>query len=403
MQLKSLALAFTLVRPGRLFFAKAAGQPVMDCRFQDGTLDFSLLFDFLEKPPLHLTAPGKIGDSIMILVHPHRMELYVNGTLLDEEWPCGGHFLGKAQIEDQGSGLKIAPAVETAAAEPAILDSFQNAEGWRPEENVFVGDCMPYTYNDEYHVLYLKDRHHHKSKWTLGAHQWSHISTSDFKTWQIHPMAVPIDDPNEGSICTGSWMVCNGMHYLFYTVRTCDGSAAPIRRSVSEDGYHFRKDPDFGFTLSEKYTGASARDPKVIAGADGKFHMILTTSLSGGCGCLAHLVSDDLNVWQELPDPIYVAAADMWEPECPDYFYKDGYYYLVFSLHGKGHYLYSQDPFTGWQLPKEPIIPCKRVPKAAIWRNRLIFTGFDPIGDYAGNLTFTEARVTPGGELEFLK
>ena len=78
-------------------------------------------------------------------------------------------------------------------------------------------------------------------------------------------MAVEIDDPKEGSICTGSWMFDGDKHYLFYTVRMCDGSPARICRSESED----------------------------------------------------------LTEWRELDEPLYIAPEGMGEPECPDYFYKD--------------------------------------------------------------------------------
>lgn len=397
-----LELHFEAAFAGELFCAHWDGEQVMGCAYQDGEVDFWLRFDFLGRPPLHLRGPAAPGARIRARILPHRLELYVDGTLADEEWPCADHFLARSQLRDNGCGLRLEPAREETEQEPVTLGRFRNAQGWRPEENVFVGDCMPFSDGGRYHVLYLKDRHHHQSKWGLGAHQWSHISSQDLVNWEIHPMAVAIDDPAEGSICTGSWMLHEGVHYLFYTVRTCDGSPAPIRRSVSRDGYHFQKDPDFHFVLSEKYTGVSARDPKLVRAADGSFHMFLTTSLTAGPGCLAHLVSEDLDTWRELPEPIYAAPPDMWEPECSDYFYLDGFYYLVFSLRGRGYYLYSREPFSGWQEPEDPIIPCKTVPKAAIWRGRLIFAGFSGIDGYAGTLTFTEARVRPDGQLEFL-
>ena len=129
-------------------------------------------------------------------------------------------------------------------------------------------------------------------------------------------MAVEIDDPKEGSICTGSWIYDGTTHYLFYTVRMCDGSPAKICRSVSVDGFHFEKDGIFAFTLSDKYTAPSARDPKIIKDEYGVYHMILTTSLSDNRqGCLAHLVSDDLNAWRELDEPFYIAPEEMGEPE----------------------------------------------------------------------------------------
>jgi hypothetical protein len=91
----------------------------------------------------------------------------------------------------------------------------------------------------------------------------------------------------------------------------------------------------------------------------------------------------------------------MGEPECPDYFYKDGFYYLVYSLRGKGYYLYSRKPFSDWQTPADPIIPCKSVPKAAVWNDRLIFAGFEGNGRYAGTMTFMEAIVKENGEFEY--
>ena len=33
---------------------------------------------------------------------------------------------------------------------PSVIATFTNAEGWRPEENVYVGDCMPYKYKNKY-------------------------------------------------------------------------------------------------------------------------------------------------------------------------------------------------------------------------------------------------------------
>ena len=129
--------------------------------------------------------------------------------------------------------------------------------------------------------------------------------------------------------------------------------------------------------------------------------MFLTTSLRAeGRGCLAHLVSADADAWQEEPEPIYIApGAD--EPECCDYFRADGWYYLVFSLRSHGQYLYSRKPFGDWKAPDDPVIPCKSVPKAAVWQDRIIFTGFDGHGRYAGTMTFLEAKPDKDGILRF--
>lgn len=368
------------------------------CALSDGTLLVQLWYDFSPKP-LVLTANAQSGDAVRLVLRTYRIELYVNDALCDEEWPCGERILQTQMLPDS---MKVLPVPTETLSQPDVLRTFTQAEGWKPEVNVFAGDCMPYVSGGRYHVLYLKDRHHHTSKWGLGAHQWAHISTSDFITWQEHPLAVEIDDPTEGSICTGSHIEQDGTHFLYYTVRTCDGSPAPICRSVSHDGVHFEKDRGFSFTLSARYTAHSARDPKVVQDANGLFHMIITTSLAAEQrGCLAHLTSSDLRIWHEEAQPLYIAPADGGEPECPDYAVLDGHNYLIFSLHSVGQYLLSEQPFANFRAPSDPVIPCSSVPKCAPWQDKLVFAGFKGDGRYAGTLTFRTAGANTDGEMVF--
>ena len=180
-----------------------------------------------------------------------------------------------------------------------------------------------------------------------------------------------------------------------------DHSPAPIRRSISKDGYHFDKDNDFSIILSNKYNGESARDPKVILADDGLYHMFLTTSLEAEQkGCLAHLISKDLCKWEETENPIYTSESSD-QPECPDYIKYNGYYYLIFSLRGKAHYMVSKKPLDGWIMPENPIIPCDSVPKGAVWNDKIMFTGFKPINGYAGTMTFASAVNDENGILIF--
>ena len=376
------------------------GRKCLEIQAFDGILTVSVQYDY-NRHPLDLSFEILSGDKVDILLFDHRIELYINGKLKDEEWPDGTRLFDLGDTFTPNIGIKVEKHDSISIEEPKVISSFKNAEGWYPGDGVFVGDCMPYTRDGEYHVLYLKDRHHHRSKWGLGAHQWDHISTKDFKTWSIHPMAVPITEPWEGSICTGSWIKNGEVEYLFYTVRRGKGLSAPICRSVSHDGYHFVKDKSFGFSVSEKYDGAIARDPKVIRGEDGLYHMFLTTVLvEENKGCLAHYISNDLDNWTECAEPLYtVSNSD--HPECPDYFKYNGKYYLIFSLHGRARYLISDKPFDGFCLPNDPMIPCGGVPKAAEWNGRLIFAGFNAIGGYAGKMTFKAATAKENGELVF--
>lgn len=397
--MNNVKLSFTIQETPAYAIAHKGGRKTLEIQIFDGIMTCDIAYTF-NRRPLTLETTVGAGMRVELILMPHRIELYVDGKLLDEEWPAG------ERLYEQGDA--ICGMIDVFATEykeersipPCVISRFENAEGWKPDGGVFVGDCMPYRKDDEYHVLYLKDRKHHKSKWGLGAHQWEHISTKDFKTFEEHPMAVEITDPDEGSICTGSWMRNGDKEYLYYTVRKA-GKPAPICRSVSLDGYHFEKDKNFHFELSNRYTPESARDPKIVQDEKGVYHMFLTTTLAQEKkGCLAHYVSKDLDTWQDSGTPIYVSEnAD--EPECPDYIHYQGKYYLIFSLCGVAHYLYSDSPFDGWKKPKNDVVPCSSVPKGAIWENKIVFTGFNRIDGYAGTMTFKSATASENGELVF--
>ena len=398
--MKDIKLEFNAKALPMYAFSVKKGRKTFELQAFDGYLTVSVQYDYARRP-LCLNSEVGAGDQFELVLMDHRIELYRNGALKDEEWPAGERLF---DIGDEFiSNIEISCSEYQMKNEipPRVISTFENAEGWYPGEGVFVGDCMPYTNQNEYHVLYLKDRHHHGSKWGLGAHQWEHISTKDFKTWSVHPMAVPISKSWEGSICTGSWISSGERQYLYYTVRRGRGIPAPICRSVSLDGYIFEKDNDFSFTLSKRYSQSSARDPKIFKGADGLFHMLLTTRLvKEQKGCLAHLISLDLDTWTDKGEPIFINS-DSEEPECPDYIHFGGWYYLIYSLQGRARYMYSRDPFGPWKMPEENIIPCAGVPKGAIWGDKIIFAGFKGMGGYGGSMTLRSAIASENGELVF--
>lgn len=176
MNWNDFSIEFTINQEGTQFWANGNGEKVLNCSLKSGQLDVAVKYDFLNKPHLHLSSEAKVGDKIKVHILPYRLELYINGMLSDEEWPCGEHYLRDCPIIDNGCNLSICESVTSKGKEPSVLGVFQNVEGWKPEENVLVGDCMPYCHNGIYHVLYLKDRHRHGSKWGL-----EHISGATFQ------------------------------------------------------------------------------------------------------------------------------------------------------------------------------------------------------------------------------
>ena len=73
---------------------------------------------------------------------------------------------------------------------------------FRPDGRCFVGDCMPLFQAGTFRLYYLLDRGHHQALGGLGGHQWAQASSPDLVHWDHHPLAIPITEEREGSICT---------------------------------------------------------------------------------------------------------------------------------------------------------------------------------------------------------
>ncbi len=413
-----------------------AGRLFIDVKASKASLVAELATD-AKSQPLQLSAPmdalgATAWHDVVLRYQGYRVELFVDGVLVDEEWPMGSLLMaaGPFTIGSEKPAESFHGAVDHVVLwKRALTDEeilrisgdreslterelrFLGAETppgqyWRPRGfNVNVGDCMPFYQNGEFHLYYLFDRRHHRSKWGLGAHQWAHVSTTDLRNWKHHPMAVPISHEMEGSICTGSTFFHDGIYYAFYAVRMANGSPAELCAATSKDGVNFTKNPPLA-TLKAPYNSKSARDPVVFRDPNtGLFHMLLTTELvnptiAGRGGCLAQLVSKDLRHWEQR-DP-FIVPGYPGQPECPDYFFWNGWYYLVFSNNGVARYRISHSPLGPWQRPKIDVFdgPQAMVMKTAVFTgNRRLGAAFMRDGGYGGHLIFREIFQHPDGTL----
>jgi hypothetical protein len=242
---------------------------------------------------------------------------------------------------------------------------------FKPDGGFFVGDCMPFCHAGTFRLFYLLDENHHGALGGLGGHQWAQASSRDLVHWEHHPLAIGITEDREGSICTGSVFFHAGTYYGFYATRMRD-KTQHLSLAKSRDGIHFEKtDPNPFASPPAGYDPFHYRDPVVFQDpGDGLFHMLATARLVNGCisdrgGCLAHLVSSDLQRW-EVREPFAVPGLP-GEPECPDYFFWNGWHYFMFSNGGVTRYKMSRQPFGPWLRPKVDTLdgPAARVMKTA--------------------------------------
>jgi hypothetical protein len=286
---------------------------------------------------------------------------------------------------------------------------------FKPEGDLFVGDCMPFFHEGTFRLFYLLDEGHHGALGGLGGHQWAQASSPDLVRWEHHPLAIPITEDYEGSICTGSVIFHGGLYYAFYATRMRDWTQH-LGLAVGCDGVDFKKTGSGPLASPpDGYSPYHYRDPVVFQDQDDcLFHMLVTACLSdppvaGRGGCLAHLVSDDLRHW-EFQGP-FILPGLPGVPECPDYFCWKGWFYLIFSYGGTARYRMSRTPYGPWKRPNVDRLdaPASRVIKTAA------FTGDRRIGvawigsrrddkddgnwEYAGNAVFRELVQHDDGTL----
>ncbi len=226
---------------------------------------------------------------------------------------------------------------------------------FRPGGIYFVGDAMPFFHAGVFHLFYLLDEEHHKAKNGLGGHQWAHATTTDLVHWTHHPLALAITEPNEGSICTGSVFFHTGQYYAWYATRNLDRTQH-LSLALSADGINFHKTaPNPVAIPGPVYSPYHFRDPFLFQDpATELFHLLITAEqvdypLTKRGGCLAHLVSPDLHEWRH-EEPFLIPGFNK-EPECPDHFFWNGWYYLLFGNGLVTHYRMARQPLGPWLRP----------------------------------------------------
>ena len=366
----------------------------------------------------------------MTLIEPNRwhdvvarfrganLELFVDGVLVDEEWPHGGLFdftgpfligagyeqgklksgfrgridhlaLWNRALKDEEITALAGGVEEVARRDREILGPEPSSvQYWKPRGyNAWAGDCMPFFHDGTFHLFYLFDRRHHGSKWGQGAHQYAHVSSRDLIHWEHRPLAVPIVQQWECSMGTCDAIWHDGTYHMFYTDcgSRCEYKDKPQRGSwifvaTSADGVHFHKD------LKPLVSGGDCtvfRDP-----ATGLFHLI-----RGGGN---RLVSKDLRNWQETPGD-FVARKPGTTGECPHEFEWNGWFYFILGTNAVWK---SRSALGPWEEMKPTIYDGLFVPKVAEFTgNRRILAGFNFERGWAGHLALRELIQYPDGSL----
>ncbi len=85
--------------------------------------------------------------------------------------------------------------------------------------NTWVGDVALYYWQERFHVFYLYDRRHHRSKRGKGAHEFWHMSSSDLRDWIDHGPVFELDEQWQ-TVGTGNAFEFDGKLHLSFGLHT---------------------------------------------------------------------------------------------------------------------------------------------------------------------------------------
>lgn len=289
--------------------------------------------------------------------------------------------------------------------------------------HAWVGDVIPWQEDGRFHLFYL-----HESRRTPKVGMpWHRVVTDDLVTFTETGPALASGGPDadDFNVYTGSVVVADGIHHLFYTGQNPDHRGTDglplqlVMHATSTDGMRtWQRHPAHTFGATAGYETADWRDPFVFRDEDaGLWRMLVTARHADGParrrGVIAQCVSRDLRTWEP--------AEAFWDPrryiahECPEVFEWNGWWYLVsseFSETFTTRYRVSRSLHGPWMVPADDSLDGRAyyAAKSAARGDRRFFFGWiasreggvdDGAWQWAGTLSVLEAEQNPDGTLRF--
>jgi beta-fructofuranosidase len=292
---------------------------------------------------------------------------------------------------------------------------YKPSDGW-------PGDFIPFYWEGEYHLFYLKD--YRNEKVAGPGIPWFHIGTRDFVHFTDYGEAIPRGCEDEQDLCifTGCVIERGGSFHIFYTGHNASFAKAgrpsqAIMHATSPDLTNWSKDGDMVMPADpDRYETGDWRDPFVLWNDEaGEYWMLIAARLKDGPsdrrGCIALATSEDLGRW-EIQDPFWAPGLCSVH-EVPDLFRWGDLWYLVYSVftgHLATHYRVGRSltgPWTSTELDTFDGRAFYAAKTAGDGERRFAF-GWNPTkaGDedsgswqWGGNLVVHELTQVAGGGL----
>lgn len=298
-----------------------------------------------------------------------------------------------------------------------------NQRGFFRPPHAWVGDVIPWQEDGTFHLFYL----HETRRTPKVGMPWHRVVTDDLIDFRETGVALASGGPEgpDFNVYTGSIVIDDGVHHVFYTGQNPDHRGADglplqlVLHATSRDGMEtWERHPEHTFGATPGYETADWRDPFVFRDEEaGVWRMLVTARHADGParrrGVIAQCVSRDLRQWEPV-EPFW-APRRYLAHECPEVFEWNGWWYLVWSEFSDSfttRYRISRDLHGPWRVPENDTIDGRAyyAAKSAARGDRRFFFGWistregdtdDGAWQWAGTLAVLEAAQSPDGTLRF--
>lgn len=355
-----------------------------------------------ERTEMKIGVPLTLYDAVhqeMVLVYDgmHLWFLH-DGVIINENFPYGSLKAATGPMQAGKNLALLSFSSDLDAMKPIqyTRDLNRSIQYYSPSgHSAWAGDVVNFWHEGVYHLYYLYDHHHHQNRWGGGVHYFYHMTTTDFINWVDHGPAFEIEAPWQ-AFGTGTPFFHNGKFYFSVGLHT--GRAIPpellygpqMQKFYQENG-HTRAISFDEIQAAHQYpSGASlmvsedgfhftpchqifhwAENPSVYSHPDG----VLTMCVGDGLW-KSDSPTGEWRLMQRGFPPTGESTPLNYTEECPSFFEKDGYKYIIMGLRGFWRTEKNSDEYADHACLGHDIYDGLVVPMVANCQNRLIIAGW---------------------------
>ena len=205
------------------------------------------------------------------------------------------------------------------------LMHFSAEKGWINDPNGLI------YFKGKYHLFYQHNPH--SAVWS--SMHWGHAISTDMLHWEDLPIALypdaDYDKDSEGGCFSGSAIEKDGRLYLMYTgtVHRNGNCYQTQNIAYSDDGITFTKYKNNPIIYKPEGAGEDFRDPKIFF-YDGLYYAVIGGTIDNDGKVFLYTSSDILH-WEYKGILFDSEGKVATMIECPDFFFLDGHWVLIFS------------------------------------------------------------------------